>query len=185
MSTIELAEAANKALLRFQHSTEDFLKYTTVYAETIETKKALLQTKAELQEKVEIIEKLESAISIFTFRRDTEVNRVEIEIAEVEKQLQLVTEEKRVKEEALRSSGQSLAKTKKESIELQHEVSTLAAKVEAMAVDLQNEIAVRKDAASRLNAATMQLKIYDNYLANLVELNVTKLYASFSYTFVD
>ena len=50
VSTSQQPGPASEALLRFQHSVEDFLRFKDVYAGTAKTKKALLRMEAELQE---------------------------------------------------------------------------------------------------------------------------------------
>jgi DNA repair exonuclease SbcCD ATPase subunit len=174
--TVEQADAATDALVRFHNSAEDFLRYRDVYLEAVRNKKALLRKEVELKEKNERIEKLESAISIINSGGSKEVSRAKVEIAEAKKNWQIVTEEKRKTEIAMKEATQSLMKKEKVHAEMRSEVRELKKKVETLAVDFQNEKAAKEDAASRLGAAEIQLGIYTSYTANLVELNITKLY---------
>lgn len=174
--TLEQAEAATNALICFENSAEDFFRYRNVYTEAVETKQALLRTKNEVQEKNEVIQKLESAILVFTSGGIKEVNRAKVEIAEAKHQLQKVTEENREIKMVMKDTRQSLTKKEKECAEMQSEVSELREKVETLTMKLQSEMAAKEDATSRLGAAKIQLGVYDSYTANLVELNITKVY---------
>jgi hypothetical protein len=176
--TPEQAEAATRSLRSFHDSAKDCLKYIDVFAEALETKKALLRTETELHGKVEIIKKLESAISVFILGGNKEVSRVKVENAEANKRLELVTREKDRIKAMLNDAQQSLTKKESEHTKLQKEATELKTKSETMAVQLQNEIATNKEAAGRLGAVERQLGIYHSYTANLVQLNTTSLYVT-------
>jgi uncharacterized protein (DUF3084 family) len=135
-----------------------------------------VQTEIKLQEKNEVIKKLESAISVFAAGGNKEVNRARLEIAEARKELEIVTEHKRKVETGMKDARQSLAKKGKECAEMQDEISELKKTVQTLTANLQNETAAKKEVASRLSAANTQLAIFDKYTANLVDLNIPKLY---------
>jgi hypothetical protein len=45
-----------------------------------------------------------------------------------------------------------------------------------LATNLQNITATKEEAARRLDAANIQLGVYDRYTANLIDLNIAELY---------
>lgn len=178
VSTPQQPDPASEALLRLQHSMEDFFRFKDVYVETAETKKAVLRMEAELQEKDETIKKLESAVSIFTSGVNKEVSRVKVEIAEVKKELQVVTKKKQEVEAEVKNARELLATKEKESSHLQNEVNTLKARDKSLSADVKHELAAKQDAISQLDACKKQLDICDSYTTNLVNLDAVKLYVS-------
>jgi chromosome segregation ATPase len=145
--TPEQAEAATNALQCYLNSAKDVLKYRNVYFQAVETKKLLVQTEIKLQEKNEVIKKLESAISVFTTGGNKEVNRARLEIAEVRKELEIVTEQKKKVETEMKDARQSLAKKGKECAEMQNENIGLKKAAETLAANLRNVTAAKEEAA--------------------------------------
>lgn len=80
------ADAPAEALLRLTQSAKDFLKYQSIYAEGVKTKKNLALKEAEIREKDEKIKKLESAIATISYGGQKEVVRMKMEKAEIAKE---------------------------------------------------------------------------------------------------
>ena len=180
-------DAATEALYRLTQSTKDFLKYQPVYVEGAEAKKTLLLKEAEIRKKNEQIEKLESAIAIFTHGGNKEVTRINLEKAEIAKEktnldtkLQQALKEKGKAEERVEETKYLLDEQDVESAKLKKEVLVLKAREEDLKTDLRKETAAKEDANKQLSTTRIELGKYAAYRANLVDIDMSKLYGTTS-----
>jgi len=180
-------DAAIEALHRHTQSAKDFLRYQSIYAEGAEAKKTLSLREAEIRKKNEQIEKLESAIAVWTHEGHKEVIRIELEKAEIVKEntnldikLQQALKEKGEVEERAEKTKFLLDEQDVESAKLKNEVLVLKAREEALKTNLRKETAATEDVNDQLSTTRIELKKYTAYRANLVDLDLSKLYGTIS-----
>jgi chromosome segregation ATPase len=180
-------DAATEALHRHTQSAKDFLRYQSIYAEGAEVKKILAIKEAEIRQKNEHIEKLDSAIAVWTHGGHKEVTRIKLEKAEIVKEktsldikLQQALKEKGKVEEQAEKTKCLLDEQNVESAKLKNEVLVLKAREETLKTNLRKETAAKEDVNDQLSTTRVELEKYAAYRANLVDLDMSKLYGTTS-----
>jgi len=180
-------DAATEALHRHTQSVKDFLRYQPIYAEGAEAKKTLSLKEAEIRKKNEQIEKLESAVAVYIHGGHKEVAKIKLENAEIVKEktnldikLQQALKEKGKAEEQAERTKCLLDEQDTESAKLKNEVLVLKAREEALKTDLRKETAAKENLNDQLSKTRIKLEKYVAYRANLVDLDLSKLYGTIS-----
>ena len=190
VSQTNQTDAATEALYRHTQSVKDFLRYQSIYAEGAEAKKTLTLKEAEIRKKNEQIEKLESAIAVYIHGGHKEVTRIKLENAEIAKEktdldikLQQALKEKGKAKEQAEKIKCLLDEQDAESAKLKNEVLVLKAREEALKTNLRKETAAKEDVNDQLSKTQIELEKYVAYRANLVDLDLSKLYGTLSTMF--
>jgi len=175
---------------RQSQSAKGFLRYQSIYAEGVEAKKALSLKEAEIRKKNEQIEKLESAIAVWIHGGHKEVTRIKLEKAEIVKEktnldikLQQALKEKWKAEEQAEKTKCLLDEQDAESAKLKNEVLVLKAREEVLKTNLRKETAAKEGVNNQLSKTQIELEKYVAYRANLIDLDLSKLYGTISTMF--
>jgi len=180
-------DAATEALHRHTQSIKEFLRYQSIYAEGAEAKKTLSLKEVEIRKKNEHIEKLESAIAVYIHGGHKEVTRIKLEKSEIVKEksnldikLQQALKEKGKAEEQAEKTKCLLDEQNTESAKLRNEVLVLKTGEEALKTNLRKETAAKEEVNDELSKTRIELEKYVAYRANIVNLDLSKLYGTIS-----